>query len=85
MTGTPISSVLEEPVHFDLDVNIDGVKLFENSMMASADPILARVHAINGVRIPIMRAKPFVVGVYHGPGNFIRLNLFTAIFCNYYM
>lgn len=59
------------PVHFDVDVNIDGVKIFENSTMGSADPILARIHSINGIRVPIMRAKPFVIGVYHGPGLLI--------------
>lgn len=57
-----------EIVNFAIDINIDGVQLFKNSTMAQGYPILGRVHSVNATKIPIKKARPFVVGVYQGPG-----------------
>lgn len=55
--------------HFKIDVNIDQIQLFENTTAGSAIPILGRIHSIGKFKIPIRRSLPFLIGMYHGPGN----------------
>jgi hypothetical protein len=53
---------------FLIDVNIDGVQVFKNSVKSQAVPILGRVHSIDGIQIPNGRSPPFIIGMYHGSG-----------------
>lgn len=59
----------KRPPVFLIDVNIDGVQLFKNSVKSQAYPILGRVHSIDGVTIPIHRSPPFLIGMFHGAGK----------------
>lgn len=58
--------------HFNIDVNIDGVKLFEDPLADSVTPILGRIHSVQpsadsseGKRI-LWDSSPFIIGFYVG-------------------
>lgn len=55
--------------HFKIDVNIDGIQLFENTIGGSAVPILARIHSVGKFKIPVRKSLPLLVGMYHGPSK----------------
>lgn len=63
--NTDAADLPDETV-FVIDINIDGVQLFKNSMVPQAIPILARIYSIADYVIPLTLAKPFIFGVYHG-------------------
>jgi hypothetical protein len=68
------NSVTPEPsTNFEIDLFCDGVQLFKNSAAAQAYVLLARVHKVAGKVIPIRRALPFIVGIYHGDGERFQL------------
>ncbi len=61
--------------HFEMDVNIDGVELFNNSEQAELIPILAVVHSIKKSahckeKKQILKSSiPVLLGYYHGQGK----------------
>lgn len=67
-------------VDFVIDINIDGVQLFKNSTRGQAYPILARIHSVGGVIIPIVKAPPFVIGVYEGAGGLLHVVVLQLLF-----
>jgi len=58
--------------HFEIDINIDGVQLFNNSEQAELIPILAVVHSVKKSahgkeRKHIFKSSvPILIGYYHG-------------------
>ena len=59
-------------LHFEIDINIDGVKTFESPAAESAMPILAKVFSVRPNPfssrdvIKLKNLEPFIVGFYHG-------------------
>lgn len=70
--------------HFEVDINIDGVKIFNSANAAKIVPILGRVHSISpnanssSGLVVLENSSPFIIGFYIGEEQVSDIPAFLA-------